>query len=82
MNFDKIPLDKFQFDGFPLGKKKAATLTLIACVALAVPFLFFGSTPANAITAGEVMDKMESKQRSAFIAGAADMASHLFAVSG
>lgn len=80
MLFDKLPLEKLQLDR--IGRKKAAALTLIACVVLAAPFLFFGATPACAIDAGDVMDKMQPCERSGFIAGAADMASHLYAVQG
>lgn len=44
--------------------------------------LLLASQPALAITAGEVIEKMEPEQRSGFIAGAVDMASHLYAVNG
>jgi hypothetical protein len=37
---------------------------------------------AAAITAGDVMDKMEPKERASFISGAVDMASHLYAIAG
>jgi len=38
--------------------------------------------PAGAIDAGDVMDRMERKERLGFIGGAVDMASHLYAVAG
>lgn len=38
--------------------------------------------PAAAINAGDVMDKMDSRQRASFIAGAVDMSSHLYALAG
>lgn len=65
-----------------ISKKTAATLALIAGAAIAVPSLFLGSTPACAIDAGDVMDKMEPCERSGFVAGAVDMASHLYAANG
>lgn len=40
------------------------------------------SSPARAITAGDVMNEMSSEQRTGFFTGAIDMASHLFAVGG
>ena len=43
---------------------------------------FLAVTPALAITAGDVMDKMEPSERHGFIGGAVDMASHLYAVDG
>jgi len=42
----------------------------------------FAAGPALAITAGDVMDKMNSDQRSSFLSGAVDMASHLYAIDG
>lgn len=42
----------------------------------------FITGPASALTAGEVMDNMDTKQRAGFIAGAVDMASHLYAMNG
>lgn len=41
-----------------------------------------GAGPAAAIDAGDVMDKMEPRERHGFIGGAVDMASHLYAVNG
>jgi hypothetical protein len=38
--------------------------------------------PALAITAGDVMDKMNGDQRSSFLSGAVDMAAHLYAING
>ena len=38
--------------------------------------------PAAAIDAGDVVDKMDARESSHFIAGAVDMASHLYAVAG
>lgn len=38
--------------------------------------------PASAIDASDVLEKMEQKERLAFIGGAVDMASHLYAVGG
>jgi len=38
--------------------------------------------PAAAITAGDVMDKMDGHERASFLAGAADMASYLYALAG
>ena len=38
--------------------------------------------PAHAITADDVLNRMDGGQRSGFISGAVDMASHLFAVAG
>lgn len=42
----------------------------------------FAAGPALAIDAGDVMDKMEPRERHGFIGGAVDMASHLYAVNG
>lgn len=42
----------------------------------------FSVHPAVALTASDVMDKMNSDERTGFIAGAGDMASHMFAVHG
>lgn len=44
--------------------------------------LLFAASPALAITAGDVMDRMEPRERHGFIGGAVDMASHLYAVAG
>jgi hypothetical protein len=38
--------------------------------------------PALAIDASDVLDKMEPHERSSFLGGAVDMASHLYAMSG
>jgi hypothetical protein len=38
--------------------------------------------PALAITAGDVLNKMEPLKQSGFLGGAVDMASHFFAVEG
>ena len=40
------------------------------------------STTAHALTAADVTEKLNSDQRSSFVAGAVDMASHMFAVNG
>jgi hypothetical protein len=40
------------------------------------------SAPAAAITAGDVLDKMDGQERVSFLAGAVDMASFLFALAG
>jgi hypothetical protein len=64
-----------------MNSSKVKTATVILPGILAV---FFSLSPsaANAITAGDVMDKMESRERHGFIGGAVDMASHLYAVGG
>lgn len=41
-----------------------------------------GGAPAAALTAGDVLDKMNADQWTGFNSGAVDMASHLFAVEG
>lgn len=64
-----------------ISKRTDAAVTLAACAAVVLPFLF-SSNPACAINAGDVMDKMEPSERSGFIAGAVDMASHLYAATG
>jgi hypothetical protein len=38
--------------------------------------------PALALTAGDVMDKMEPKEGTGFIGGAVSMAAHLYAING
>ncbi len=39
-------------------------------------------SPAAAVTAGDVMDRMEPRESHGFIGGAVDMASHLYALGG
>lgn len=46
-----------------------------------VGWLAFPSA-ASAITAGDIVDRMNARESSHFIAGAVDMASHLYAVAG
>ncbi|MEQ9642031.1 MAG: hypothetical protein RIM84_18555 [Alphaproteobacteria bacterium] len=56
-------------------------LRTLAAAATVTCFLAAGN-PALAINAGDVMDKMESRERTGFIGGAVDMAAHLYAVGG
>jgi hypothetical protein len=46
--------------------------------AILIGGLLFMVAPAEAITAGEVLDKMDAKQASAYVSGAVDMASVLY----
>lgn len=56
------------------NKVEGITVTLLATV--------LAAGPALAIDAGDVMDRMEPRERHGFIGGAVDMASHLYAVNG
>jgi hypothetical protein len=60
-------------------KMKSTTVALFTAALLAVAAT---SWPVQAIDAWEVMEKMESRERSGFLAGAVDMAAHIYAVNG
>lgn len=65
-----------------MGKRRASFAAAAAVIAATAFFSMFPSSPARAIDAGEVMDKMDAGQRAGFLAGAVDMASHLYAATG
>ncbi|MFY0311165.1 hypothetical protein ACFMBG_14845 [Leisingera sp. D0M16] len=61
------------------GMKNSKMLVIAAAVAL---LQAGGTSPALALTAGDVLDKMNADQRYGFISGAVDMASQLYAEGG
>jgi hypothetical protein len=56
--------------------RKVATLTAVLLTAGVM------AGPALALTAEDVMDRMESKERHGFLGGAVSMAAHLYAIDG
>ena len=58
---------------------KHTTVCRFACL---FSTFFMISAPANAVTGGDVMQKMEDRERGGYIAGSVEMAAFLAKVSG